>query len=116
MKIFLISILSGMISGMGIGGGTLLIPSLIIFGGLDQKQAQGINLISFIPIASVALITHYINKNIDTKIAKPLIFSGIIGAIIGSLITLNISSHILKKMFGVFLFCIGIYEIINSKK
>ncbi len=47
---------------MGIGGGTILIPSLVFFTELNQKQAQGINLIVFIPVAIIALIIHFKEK------------------------------------------------------
>lgn len=58
MKIIIIGFLSGIISGMGIGGGTLLIPSLVLLIGLSQIQAQGVNLITFIPVAIIAISTH----------------------------------------------------------
>ncbi|WP_425446050.1 sulfite exporter TauE/SafE family protein [Dethiothermospora halolimnae] len=110
MKLFIIGFLSGIISGMGIGGGTILIPSLIFFANLNQHQAQGINLIVFIPIAIVALITHFLKKNLCFKIAIPLIITGLIGAYIGSKIAITISSDTLRKIFGVFLLLMGLYE------
>ena len=54
----LIGFLSGIISGMGIGGGTILIPALLFLTDITQQQAQGINLIYFIPTALTALMTH----------------------------------------------------------
>lgn len=115
MLLFLISILSGIISGMGIGGGTILIPALTIIFKLDQHIAQSINLISFIPIASVAVITHFKNNNIDLKLSSKLILSGILGAVAGSILSSVISSDVLKKLFAVFLFFMGIYEITYKK-
>ena len=115
MLLFLISILSGIISGMGIGGGTILIPALTIILKLDQHIAQSINLISFIPIASVAVITHFKNKNIDFKLSPKLIVSGIIGAVAGSILSSFMSSEVLRKLFALFLFFMGIYEITYMK-
>lgn len=115
MKLFSIGLLSGIISGMGIGGGTVLIPALIIFSNLNQHQAQGINLAVFIPIAIVALITHYKEKNIDLKIATTTLFTGLIGALIGSLIAVKISPSFLRKMFAIFLLIMGTYEILGKK-
>lgn len=115
MILFIIGLISGIISGMGIGGGTILIPSLILFANLNQHEAQGINLIAFIPIACVALITHLINKNIKFKIIFPIILFGLIGAICGSLIATNISANILRKMFGIFLLIMGIYTILSKE-
>ena len=53
-----IGFFSGIISGMGIGGGTILIPALLFLTEVNQQQAQGVNLIYFIPTAVMALITH----------------------------------------------------------
>ena len=115
MKLFIIGLFSGIISGMGIGGGTILIPSLVFFSHLNQKEAQGINLIVFIPVAIVALIVHYREGNIKIKQAKKIIIGGIFGAIIGSLFAMKINPSSLKKYFGIFLLFIGIYEMIKKE-
>lgn len=116
MKLFIIGFLSGIISGMGIGGGTILIPGLIIFSNVNQHQAQGINLAVFIPTAIVALITHFREKNIDIKTAVPIILTGIIGAFIGSSIAIRMTSNFLRKIFAIFLFSMGIYEFFCKSK
>ena len=116
MKLIIIGFFSGIISGMGIGGGTILIPSLVLFIGLNQLEAQGINLIVFIPIAIVALITHRKEGNLDFKYGKFLIVGGIFGAIIGSLIAIRLKPDILRKYFGIFLAVIGLYEFFKKEK
>ena len=75
-----IGFFSGIISGMGIGGGTILIPALLFLTEVNQQQAQGVNLIYFIPTAVVALITHRKNGTLDLKTAKPLALLGLAGA------------------------------------
>lgn len=116
MKLLIIGLISGIISGMGIGGGTVLIPALIIFTSINQHEAQGINLIVFIPIAITALITHFRNKNIELKIALYIIFGGVIGSITGSFLAINIEAGLLQKIFGVFLFAMGIYQFFSKVK
>ncbi|EOD00696.1 sulfite exporter TauE/SafE family protein [Caldisalinibacter kiritimatiensis] len=111
MILFLIGILSGIIGGMGIGGGTILIPALIFFASLKQHQAQGINLITFIPMAIVALITHFANKNIEIRLSIIIICFGLVGAFIGSTIAVSTKPDILRKLFAIFLFLMGLYEI-----
>jgi hypothetical protein len=101
---------SGIISGMGIGGGTILIPVLVFILNVDQHIAQSINLLYFIPTATIALIVHLKNKRIDIKLAMTIVACGIIGAILGSYFAVSIPSTALKRMFGVFLFIMGIYE------
>ncbi len=111
MWLFVAGILSGIISGMGIGGGTVLIPALSIFFDMPQKAAQSINLIYFIPTAAAALITHIKNKRIEKNSVLPIIPAGIAGAVIGSLIALGTDNNMLRKMFGCFMIVMGIREI-----
>ncbi|WP_026477975.1 sulfite exporter TauE/SafE family protein [Alkaliphilus transvaalensis] len=110
MIIFILGLITGIIGGMGIGGGTILIPGLIILTGLKQQTIQSINLISFIPVAIVALYVHIKNKNIIFKLAAPIVLFGLIGAWAGSKLALNIPSDTLRKLFGFFLLAMGIYE------
>ena len=108
--------LSGVISGMGIGGGTILIPALSMFLNINQHTAQGVNLLFFIPTAIVALFIHKKDGNLMFKIALPLIIWGIIGAVAGSLLAIKLNQQILRKTFGIFLFLMGGYEIFKGFK
>ena len=112
----LIGFISGIISGMGIGGGTILIPALFIFLGINQHIAQGINLLYFLPTAAVALFIHFKNKNVDFKVAIPIMISGVFGAAGGAYLSGAISSELLRKFFAMFLFAMGIYEIFKKNK
>lgn len=115
MILFLIiGLLSGIISGMGIGGGTILIPALSIFFDLKQHTAQNINLIYFIPTAIIALITHTKSGNIEKKVLWKIIIFGFFGAVIGSIVAINLDSYILRKLFGFFLLFMGICEIFKK--
>lgn len=113
--LILIGFAAGIISGMGIGGGTLLIPALIFFEGIGQQQAQAINLIYFIPTAIIAIFFHNKNKNIEHKVLKPIVIFGIIGAIAGSILAVNLDADILKKIFGAFLVIMGITEFFKKE-
>ena len=120
MVMFLIGLISGVITGMGIGGGTLLIPALAIFSELTQQQIQGVNLVVFIPASIAALVIHKKKGNIDMKKAKPLILYGLIGAAAGAFLALYLDPAILRKIFAGFLLIIGIIEFrkkpSNAKK
>lgn len=116
MKLIIIGFLSGIISGMGIGGGTILIPSLVLIDHLSQIEAQGINLIVFIPISIVAIITHAKRGDIEFKYTKYVVMGGIVSAIIGSLLATKIEPERLRRYFGIFLLFIGIYEFFKKKK
>ena len=117
---FLIAgVVSGIIAGMGMGGGTLLIPILTIFLDVEQRLAQGVNLIVFVPMSIVVLIIHCKNKLVDFKVGIPIILSGLVASICGSLLAMRIDNIILQKLFGVFLLVIGVWQIIGifySKK
>ncbi len=107
--------ISGIISGMGIGGGAILIPVLVFVLNVNQHTAQSINLLYFIPTAIIALIVHIKNKSIDFRIAASIILFGVLGAIIGSHFAVSVSSDVLKKLFGIFLFFMGMHEIIKKR-
>ena len=70
MLVCLIGFFAGIIGGMGMGGGTILIPALVLFANIDPKLAQSINLLSSIPMTLAALFIHIKNKNVEYK--KPL--------------------------------------------
>lgn len=109
-------IISGVASGLGIGGGTILILVLTIFLGVDQHIAQATNLIFFIPTSISAIIVNFKNKIVDKKLAIIISIFGIIGAIIGSIIANKTDVSSLRKYFGIFLGIIAIYEIYSFYK
>ncbi len=110
LEIF-IGILSGIISGTGMGGGTILIFLLMYVIGVDQHIAQATNLVFFIPTSIIAIIINLKNKNIALKSAVLVSVFGILGAIIGANISIKIDVNILRKCFGIFLAIIAIHEI-----
>ena len=107
----LIGFISGIVSGTGMGGGTILILCLSIFLGINQKIAQATNLIFFIPTSIAAIYINIKQKKINLKISKNIILCGIIGAIIGATIAKNIDTRILRKSFGIFLAFIAVHEV-----
>ena len=116
-------VVSGVIAGMGMGGGTLLIPILTIFFSLSQTLAQGINLFAFLPCAIFSLIIHIKNKLIDFKIGLPIIFAGVLSSFGASVLALNLKNEFLQILFGIFLLVIGVVQaamavstIIKNKK
>ena len=114
--VVLIGFCSGIISGMGIGGGTVLIPALLFLTDINQQQAQGVNLIYFIPTAIMALVTHQKKGNLAWKTIKPLAWMGLLGAAAGAFLAVSLEAEMLKKIFGGFLFLMGLSEICKKKK
>lgn len=108
--------LSGIISGMGIGGGAVLIPALTLFLGVSQKVAQGINIFYFIPTAAAALFLHVKNKRVELKRSVVIGLFGIVGVFFGFFMTAKLGEGFLRKIFGIFLAVIGVYEIFSKSK
>ncbi|MFI3175831.1 MAG: sulfite exporter TauE/SafE family protein [Bacillota bacterium] len=109
-------LLSGIISGMGIGGGTILIPTLAFLYAIEQQAAQGVNLVFFLPTAVIALYLHNKNHRVEWGIAKKISVCGVLGAIAGSFIALSLEPDVLRKVFGGFLLLMGVKEIFAHKK
>ena len=114
--LILAGLVSGIISGMGIGGGIILIPILTIFLGFDQKVAQGITLLYFIPTAIFSLIVHIKNKNVDFKVALKIASTGVLSAAIGAFCIKILPTPLLGKIFAVFLLTVGVWQIICGIK
>ncbi len=112
----LAGLVSGILSGMGIGGGTILIPALTLFLSVSQHGAQGVNLLYFIPTAVVSLWIHIKNKSVNFKVAWPIILFGLAGAIGGSFLVGIIHGKLLKRLFGIFLLAMGVYEFTKKGK
>ncbi len=79
-------------------------------------MAQGANLIFFIPTCLIAIVINLKNKNINLKVAIPVIIAGIVGAIIGSKLSVNMPIKELRRYFGIFLLIITFHEIYSLKK
>ena len=103
-------VISGIVSGMGMGGGTILILILSLFMGLNQHMAQATNLVFFIPTSITAIVVNTKDKMIDWKIGVPVTIFGIIGAIIGASFAVKMEVNRLRKFFGIFLLVIAIYQ------
>ena len=108
--------LGGLIGGMGMGGGTILIPLLTLFLNVPQLQAQTINLISFIPMAIVSLIIHIKNKLVDFKALFKVLPFALGFSVLSSFFALQTDSNNLRTIFGVFMLVIGSVFMIKTIK
>ena len=111
---FLAGAITGILSGFGVGGGTLLLVYMTAFAGLDQRLAQGINLLYFIPAALLALPSHVKNGYIEKQILVPTISAGLICAALAAWIATGLEVKLLRKLFGVFLVLIGVRELFRK--
>lgn len=116
MAEILIGVVSGIVTGIGMGGGTVLILLLSIIWKYDQHVAQATNLIFFIPTSIISIIVNLKQKNINVKLAICLSVFGVVGAVIGAYIGSNIDVNKLKKCFAIFLIIIAIHELYSLYK
>ena len=108
----LIAVFSGVFAGMGMGGGTFLIPLITLIMGVNQKVAQCINLLVFIPMAIVTIFIYAKKKMIDFKSWWIVSLPACIVSTLGVLLAVDISGRIMKIIFGGFIALIGIIQII----
>ncbi len=112
----LLGFLGGIPAGMGMGGGTVTIPLLVLVGGVEQKFAQCANLFAFIPMSLFTLKMHADNgllspKGIGWAIAPALLFS-----FLSSTLAISLPSEILQKGFGVFLVALAVVSLAKQKE
>lgn len=107
----LLVFLASVLGSMGLGGGSLLLLYLMLFTDLPQAEAQAINLFLFLPTAAVAILLHKKNGLLQGSVLKKWLPAGLLGAILGSLISSSLKSPLLRKIFGVFLLIMGLREL-----
>ena len=113
--LILFGFLAGIVGGMGMGGGTVLVP-LLSFLDIPQKTIHAINLISFLPMCSVALIFHAKNKLIKTKRIWWLIIPAIVFSVVGALLADKADNKLLRLCCAVFLIAVGVWQLIVAIK
>ena len=106
----------GFLTGLGIGGGSLLIIWLTFVLKMDSFTARGIVLLFFIPAAVISSVFRWKQGTLNIRSALPVMISGCIAAIIFSFLSTAIESHVLDRLFGIILIAAGIREILYKKK
>ena len=115
----LLGLLCGIYSAtFGIGGGTIMVPALVLIFGFAQKSAQGTCLAVMVPMALAATIRYKLNPDIDVDLqaAAILAIGAIIGAVIGAGIAGRVSGTALRKMFAVVMIIVAIKLLVTKPK
>lgn len=112
---FIVSFLAALMGALGLGGGFILLIYLTVCENMPQFQAQGINLVFFIPIAICALIFHTKNKLVLYKDALLSIVFGIAGVFLGFFIAMNLGEKFISYVFAGVIFLVGVKEIFAKK-
>ena len=106
----LAGLVCGILSGLGVGGGSVLMVWLTAVVGLEQRAAQGINLLYFLPTALASLFFHIKNRYVDWQAAIPAALSGIAAAAMGAILAQRMDTGLLRKLFGAFLLIVAVME------
>ena len=116
MRAFLAGLLTGVLSGCGIGGGSLLVLGLTLFEGMPQFTAGGINLLYFLACAPAALVSHVKNRLIDRKAVLSCVPAGALTSLAAALLASHTDVSLLRRLFGVLLLIIGAKELFTKRK
>ena len=113
-RFYALVILIGFVAGtatklFGIGGGTVFVPSLVLFLGLDITTAVAVSLFVMIPTAAISAVTSWIDRTLMLELAIPLVLGIIIGAQIGPYVGAKIPKKRLRQLFGLVL----VYAAVN---
>ena len=110
----LAGLFSGIIGGMGLGGGAVLIMYLAVFTDTSQLKAQGINLLFFIPIGIVSIIMYHRERLIKWKVVLPFAVFGVCTSLLGAYISNSIDDIWLRRGFGILLLIMAIKEFFSK--
>ena len=102
----------GFLSGLGVGGGSLLILWLTLVQGMEPQAARSINLLFFIPCALIAAMIRIKQGSVPFRKILPAILGGAVAALCFSLLSTTINTDLLKKCFGILLIATGFREIL----
>ena len=110
----IVGFLTGILASMGLGGGFVLVVWLTLFMNVEQKTAQGINLLFFLPIALISLIIHIKNRLVEKKLVKKMALGGILGSVLGTLGSQLLDNSMLRMLFALFLLAFGLRELFSK--
>ena len=105
---------TGVLSGFGVGGGSLLLIYMTSFAGVPQNLAQGINLLYFLPAAAASLPAHVKNGYIEKAALLPAVAAGLAGTALAAWAATALNVELLRKCFGVFLLIVGLRELFRK--
>ena len=116
LELFLVSAAAGVLSGWGVGGGTLLLLVLTLFLDVEHRTAQAVNMLFFLPAAALSLFFHRKNGRIDRTIWMRTALPGAVAALVAALAALTVDVSLLRKPFGLFLLWSGLSALRRAKR
>ena len=112
----LIGLMSGVLSGfVGVGGGIIIVPALVFLTGLTQHQAQGTSLfVLSLPVVVLGMMQYWKTGNVNWKFGLIIALTFVVGAIIGSKLSLKMSPAVVKFVFGLITAYVSVKLILSG--
>jgi uncharacterized membrane protein YfcA len=108
LALLAIGLSAGLLAGLlGIGGGVVMVPAMVLIMGLDQHVAQGTSLLVIIPAAAFGSFTHHRHGRVALRDAASLAVGGVLGAVLGSVTALSLDEQLLRRLFAVLILVVA---------
>ena len=108
LALLAIGLTAGTLAGLlGIGGGVLMVPAMVLIMGMDQHVAQGTSLLVIIPAAAFGSFTHHRHGRLALRDAAALAVGGVLGAVLGSITALSLDEELLQRLFAVLILVVA---------
>jgi uncharacterized membrane protein YfcA len=111
-----IGVAAGLLAGLlGIGGGVLMVPAMVLLLGMDQHVAQGTSLLVIIPAAALGSFTHHRHGRLAVRDAATVAVGGVLGAALGSITALSLDEELLQRLFAVLILLVAARLLMTGK-
>lgn len=108
LTLLAIGLTAGVLAGLlGIGGGVLMVPAMVLIMGFDQHIAQGTSLLVIIPAAAFGSFTHHRHGRLALRDAAVLAVGGVLGALLGSVTALSLDEELLRRLFAILMLAVA---------
>ena len=116
LALLAIGLTAGVLAGLlGIGGGVVMVPAMVLIVGLDQHVAEGTSLLVIIPAAALGSFTHYRHRRLALRDAAALALGGVLGAAVGSVTALSLDDQLLRKLFAILILAVAVRLLMTRR-
>jgi uncharacterized protein len=117
LALLAIGLTAGVLAGLlGIGGGLLMVPAMVLISGFDQHVAQGTSLLVIIPAAALGSFTHHRHGRLALRDAGALAVGGVAGALVGSVTALSLDDELLQRLFAVLIVVMAVRMLRTARQ
>ena len=116
LALLAIGLTAGLLAGLlGIGGGVVMVPAMVLIMGLDQHVAQGTSLLVIIPAAALGSFTHQRHGRLALRDAAAMAVGGVLGAVLGSVTALSLDDQLLRRLFAILILAVAVRLLMTRR-